>query len=41
MFLKGFIIGAVTEFIILLIIARKTQKDKEKEILKGEKNDKN
>lgn len=35
-FILGFIIGAVTEFIALLVIAHEVQKKRDKEILRGD-----
>lgn len=39
-FVLGFIIGAVTEFIALLVIAHEVQKKRDKEILRGANNGK-
>lgn len=36
-FMLGFIIGTVTEFIALLVIAHEVQKKRDKEILRGVK----
>lgn len=37
-FILGFIIGAIAEFIALLIIAKQVQKKRDKEILRSDNN---
>lgn len=38
-FILGFLIGVIAEFIALLVIAKHVQKRRDKEILRGDKND--
>lgn len=38
-FIIGFLIGAIAEFIALLVIAKQVQKRRDKEILRGDDNE--